>query len=372
MRRRFSNMLAAGAGIGLWLWAVAAAAWTITDLGVLPGSTGCKAKAMNNLGQVVGYCGTPSQEHAFFWSRATGMLDLGTLPGWTSSQALGINDRGQVVGCATEPSRLDNPSAGFLWSSAAGMRGLTPAGTRSCAVGINNAGQVVGSVCLPDGRSRAIVWTTGGTLTLGTPPGWTDSAASSINDQGLVVGSVAAPPLAHTFLLDGAMRDLGGIGDANGVFTSYANSINNRGQVVGATAGGNYVTSRYEAVLWSGGKLKKLARLPEAYYSGPVTFSWAHDINDKGQVVGYINSGVGQLAVLWVDGTVINLSALPEVKAAGWDALHEATAINNAGQVVGWGSTSAGWRAFLLSPGCAPAEACQAREHLRSGTARGG
>ena len=365
-------MLAASAGIGLWLWAPAAAAWTITDLGVLPGSVGCKAKAINNLGQVVGYCTTPSEEHAFLWSRSGGMIEFGRLPGWSSSQALAINDRGQVVGCATEPLRLENPSAAFVWTGAAGMQALTPAGTRSCAVGINNAGQIVGSVYLPDGRSRAIVWSTGGMQDLGTFSGWTDSAATSINDRGLIVGSVQMPPLAHTFLLSGRMRDLGGIGDANGIFTSYASSISNRGDVVGASAGGNYTTMRYEAVLWSGGKLTRLARLPDDYYSGPTNFSWAHDINDERQAVGYVNSRVGQLAVLWADGAVVNLSALPEVKAAGWEALREATAINNAGQIVGWGSTRGGWRAFLLSPGRAPASASQAREHPRPGAATGG
>jgi len=360
MRTGFCNILAASAGIGLWLWAVIAPAWTITDLGVLSGTAGCKAKAINNLGQVVGYCSTPSEEHAFLWSRSGGMIEFGRLPGWSSSQALAINDRGQVVGCATEPSRLENPSAAFVWTGAAGMQALTPARTRSCAVGINNAGQIVGSVYRSDGRSRAIVWSTAGMRDLGTPPGWKDSAATSINDRGLIVGSAQMPPLAHTFLLSGGMRDLGGVGDANGIFSSYASSINNRGDVVGASAGGNYTTTRYEAVQWSGGKLTRLARLPDDYHSGPTFFSWAHDINDKRQAVGYVNRRVGQLAVLWVDGAVVNLSALPEVTAAGWEALREATAINNTGQIVGWGSTSSGWRAFLLSPGRVPARGSEA------------
>jgi len=56
---------------------------------------GC-ARAINDIGQIVGYGGY-GNEHAFLWQKGA-ITDLGTLPGAEYSQAYGINSNGWIVG----------------------------------------------------------------------------------------------------------------------------------------------------------------------------------------------------------------------------------------------------------------------------------
>jgi probable HAF family extracellular repeat protein len=70
----------------------------MVDIGTLGGPSSA-AYAINNAGQIVessDIAGTVAN-HAFLWTRGSGMLDLGTLGG-SASWALGVNDAGQVVG----------------------------------------------------------------------------------------------------------------------------------------------------------------------------------------------------------------------------------------------------------------------------------
>jgi len=76
------------------------------DIGTLPGMT-CFPQAINNLGQVVGYCNYEVDghydSHAFLWDEQNGMQDLGTFGG-NSASAYDINDSGQIVGQYRSPS----------------------------------------------------------------------------------------------------------------------------------------------------------------------------------------------------------------------------------------------------------------------------
>jgi probable HAF family extracellular repeat protein len=89
---------------------------SVTDLGNLGGTciTPCKSAALGPLGntalfidsqgQVVGtsvLAGEQTQ-HAFLWTRESGMKDLGTVPGDYASVALGANDKGEVVGLSID------------------------------------------------------------------------------------------------------------------------------------------------------------------------------------------------------------------------------------------------------------------------------
>jgi probable HAF family extracellular repeat protein len=80
--------------------------WTegvgMTDLGDLGGGTS-GARAISNNGMVVGASNLMSGiGHAFFWTRAGGMIDLNTLlplnSGWILTEANGVNDKGQITG----------------------------------------------------------------------------------------------------------------------------------------------------------------------------------------------------------------------------------------------------------------------------------
>jgi probable HAF family extracellular repeat protein len=85
---------------------------TVTDLGNLGGTciTPCISPTLGPLGNVALYVNNQGQvfgtsvlageqtQHAFMWTRETGMQDLGTVKGDYASVALGANDRGEVVG----------------------------------------------------------------------------------------------------------------------------------------------------------------------------------------------------------------------------------------------------------------------------------
>jgi probable HAF family extracellular repeat protein len=83
---------------------------TVIDLGNLGGTgqapaLGNWAISINEQGQVVGSSDRgDGTNHAFLWTRQTGMQDLGTVPGDTNSGAIGINDEGDVVGVSSDSS----------------------------------------------------------------------------------------------------------------------------------------------------------------------------------------------------------------------------------------------------------------------------
>jgi probable HAF family extracellular repeat protein len=122
-------------------------AGTVTNLGTLGGYS--IARAINNLGQVVGFSElpnefppelhVPSKVHAFLWTEAGGMIDA--LSG--SAQyihAYGINDAGQIPGSYQELGGDDQPRAVTLGTGGFGYP-IAP----SIATGINAYGVVVGS-----------------------------------------------------------------------------------------------------------------------------------------------------------------------------------------------------------------------------------
>ncbi len=83
---------------------------------------------------------------------------------------------------------------------------------------------------------------------------------------------------------------------------------------------------------------------------GALTFthSIAYDINDKGQVVGALQTGQNSHAFVWANGQMQDLNNLIP-SDSGW-VLSEARAINNKGRIVGFGTINGQTRAFLLKP----------------------
>jgi len=126
-----------------------------------------------------------------------------------------------------------------------------------------------------------------------------------------------------------------------------ATGLNDRGQVVGYTDAGNVS----EAVLWEGGRLRRLGSL-----AGGRRFGYR--LNDRGQVTARVSvrdprfggAVVDAHAGLWEFGRVRDLGAPP-------DRYSQAAALNNTGSVVGWGGeilNANGDRALLWEPGKPP------------------
>jgi probable HAF family extracellular repeat protein len=129
------------------------------DLGNLGGApnpqllgVGNVAFAINNRAQVTGVAVMPDgiNEHAFFWTEATGMRDLGTLPGDNLSAGLGMNNLGDVAGASIAgPDPLTGIPKAVVWHNGviADLNTEVPADTSMVlltAFMINDAGQVAG------------------------------------------------------------------------------------------------------------------------------------------------------------------------------------------------------------------------------------
>lgn len=128
-----------------WYWTQASG---MVDLGFLPGHGFCRALAVSADGSViVGMSDViPSQfqPRAFRWTQAEGQVDLGLLPGGTQAQAYGVSDDGTVV--VGSANNTDFGSIGFIWTAATGMVAIPisdPTVWYSTVAGISGDGRVI-------------------------------------------------------------------------------------------------------------------------------------------------------------------------------------------------------------------------------------
>jgi probable HAF family extracellular repeat protein len=138
---------------------------------------------------VAGVSSSSSGEHAFLWTRSSGMIDLGLLPGDSSSRATHVTQSGQVVGS----SRNGANARAFLWTRSGGMQnlGTLPTGKFAEAHDMNNLGLIVGSSDTLLGW-RAFIWTSADGIQdlnklIPTSSDLVLTAAQSINDRGQII-----------------------------------------------------------------------------------------------------------------------------------------------------------------------------------------
>jgi probable HAF family extracellular repeat protein len=228
-----------------------------------------------------------------------------------------------------------------------GVLGTNPANA-SLAKGINSVGQVCGIAQDDFGGLFLVRWTNGTMQSLGAL-GTNDSSLGciEINDFGWVTGSLkTASGKTHAFLYNNStLIDLGG-GNAEfpgGEDFTKARGINNLGEVVGYQGDSN---SR--AFYYDGTTMRNLNSLIPA--GSGWTLLFAHDINDKRQIVGggfYSGSGGQQRAYRYTigAGSVLNIGS-----PFGSNSSANATSITALGtRTTGTGLTDPVSRGFMFA-----------------------
>jgi probable HAF family extracellular repeat protein len=305
------------------------------------------------------------------------LLDIGTFGGRASyvnpQYELGgpnqMNRRGMTVGAAatsipsTQPcpfcdgldGQVKNVIHAFRWTQGEtkDLGSLRGRQNSSVAISINAEGAVVGhsenGIIDPKtgfSELRAVLWTRGEIVNLGTFGG-NDSLAAMINNREQVIGSAlnaipdpfsilglflgsTGPTQTRAFLWeDGHKRDLGTLGGPD----AFAGRINNLGEIIG-TSYINSVPNQSTGVptthpfLWREGKMVDLGDLGG-------TASSAGGINDHTQIIGNSNLAGDQVSdpFLWEEGRLMDLNT----NTLGGNPI-TANAINNAGEIVGGAS----------------------------------
>jgi probable HAF family extracellular repeat protein len=326
VRHRFRLMVA---GVALLFASPAMAQqYTVTDLGTR-GSCSDGA-GINANGQVVGTT-WGADVHAFIWTKGA-LQDLGLLPGTLSCRAQAINDHGQVVGWCQGSAGLVEA---FLWTADAGMTAVDIP-HRSAAYGINNHGDIVGIWNPSDDRVTwdGFVYRDGDVEDLG------EGDARAINDRGQIVGSRRPDPYsAYAVLWDEEGRH--DLEDPEGS-GSVALAISASGLVAGHALRPSVADQH--AVLWTPYGLSDLGTLEGSRYG-----SWAFAISGD-LIVGTSSSSIDRSdhAFLYdINGPGYPVDLNDLIPADSGLVLQSAIGVNAVGQIVACGSAS---RTFLLTP----------------------
>lgn len=280
----------------------------------LPGSSYSYARAVNNLGQIIG--STQNQNgipKAAFWSSQTAVAQELETSGGNSANAYAtdINDDSQITGYyTTSGSGNVNAWEGVRWIR--DDRGrfspddlpqpvLPPIGVYTAGYGINNTGQIVGSgpTSQPDTLQAALLWSPADVvheLDVIDPTYFVEFQAVEINNNGVAVG----------WATDSTARATPLRWDTDGNVTPLGFPLNS-------------------------------------------TDTQAVDINESGVIVGTAERWEAQgRAVVWIDGDWLELTSRI-VGNSGW-VLTGATSINESGQIVGVGLLDGVMTGYLLTP----------------------
>jgi probable HAF family extracellular repeat protein len=308
--------------------------YTVTDLGVLPGTNVSFALGVNNLGHVTGNDQSDTLADLAFLYKNGKMQSVGpTTPQGTITpysavitEGLSINLFDQVVGTyyvneVTDVNGNSGELVGFVYTPGLPLfimpKGKTPTGINVFGdvignsttgtpfvlrrgvytplsvlpgskgfgvIAINNSGEIVGSYAAnQQGDQNAVYWNRNGKIfDLGVLVGGYNCQARAINDQGWIVGSCAIGDGLHPFLCyNGAAGKLIDLGLLPNTSSTFALGINNSGVIVGDCKG----SKGYVGFTYSNGVMRDINDLLVNNKSGWIV-NTASGINDLGQIAG--------------------------------------------------------------------------------------
>ena len=302
--------------------------YLIIDLGTLGGDFS-RARAINNLGQVVGWAECADGAHAFLWEHGT-MTDLGGPYEDEHSYANDISESGHVV--------ISSANRAYLWYNGTTqlIQGLGPSVTAH-PYAVNSLGQVVGTSTVASGTSHAFLWHNGEIRDL-TEEGF-GSWAWDISNAGHVVGG-------SSLWQDGIVTDLGSL---LGGGPAYGAGVNDLGQVVGSGHARPDDVDPFliHAFLWENEVIRDIGVHSTLRHSEAVA------INNLGQVVGLQRQNGGEYYGFLYDSEagMRNLHDLIPMDGPWWYWLRiDPEDINDAGQIVGTAEFDGLYHAFLMTP----------------------
>ena len=282
--------------------------------------TGMTVLDVNGQGKVVGYRVTaesPSQATVYSAGAYTDLVPASA----GLSRVESISDNGRMVGAVYGAVGQER---WVEFTGNGGTRAITPTFVGTSRVWINDRADVAGNYEPAPGQWRAFVTHADGT---GFPVGPLSGQVHEINNQGTVIGyhyNEFAKNRDFVVTRDGASQYLTSLGGT----ASYARDINDRGQIVGWSD--LYQDANHHATLYENGVLHDLGTLDG------VGDSEANAVNEAGQVVGVSDrAGGGSHPFLYENGVMKDLGSLGGARA--W-----AKSINNLGQVIGYSETASG------------------------------
>lgn len=290
---------------------------------------------INEAGLVVGECGLGLRACLI---DGTVVEDIHpTAARHSSSRARAVNEAGNVAieSGGASPSSFHEA---WLWDGASHLQ-IRPDGT---ALDLNDADLVVGE----DNAGRPWAWTSsGGLVDLAPLVGMPQARVTAVNDSGHFAGVAldGTGPNERIFYHDGLTLHEITVGLPSTGPRGYAARMNAVGQFVGAIAAdGPPHAFVYDVRIDAARDIHPT--------SGPLAgleTSWAHDVNDLGQIVGSACCPGHNRAMLIEDGVATDLE---DLMPSAMDE-SEATAINDAGVIVGFAAVAGTYlQGFRLTP----------------------
>ena len=216
---------------------------------------------------------------------AFSVVDLGVLPGKSASFGTAINDRGTVAGYMADDLDLESNPVGFLYNGLANggllsQVGPSPLASPFRAFTLNNGNSLAGA---GKNGGQTLPWSKdheGSVTSAGLPLGWTYAAIRALNDTGLMTGAGtngSGKARAFTYSTGGAaIADLG-VAPAPFDDQSEAFALNISNRFVGSISAAD---KRRRAMMVKDGVMRPLFNVPDD------TNSVANGINAFDQVVG--------------------------------------------------------------------------------------
>lgn len=362
--------------------------FAIRDLGVVGQNANQPGQpvVISNTGWTSGAASVGSAEHAVLWYRGKRM-DIGKPGLGGNSFGYGVNESGDSAGDAELVSRASTkedfcgweamgfsssptPCVPFVWQNGKMAVLKRLGGVNGVATQINISGTIAGyaenktidSSCPAPQKYefKPVVWSHGEIQALPTRRDL-EGVALAINAAGTVVGSSGAcaafnpiwlwnfQPVHALLWQDGVATDLGNLG---GRLNNFAHDINDRNEVVGSSDVAGDQTSH--AFLWTAAmKMRDLGTVKDKVDHD--TFSVGLGIDHAGQIVGLSANADFSIirAFLRQNGVLVDLNSL----VAGTTRLNLLTAcsINDRGEIIGIATDATGkLHGYLARPAPAP------------------